>query len=227
MESLRSARPDLKRLTIAGHFRRGCGARRQLLDRGRSADIRRGAPNSECAGGLQVYLTDRRRFGVALLFATGLAAHLNELQALAADKRMQLDPDGLHKGRRVIAAKEEDIYRALGSPLHRSRKSREGRGEIAASPCEGELPRLVTDKDLAVGILHCHTDASDGTETLETMAKAMCQRGFEYFGVADHSKSAHYAGGLSVERIEEQHREVDRVNREFGKDFRILEVIEF
>ena len=49
------------------------------------------------------------------------------------------------------------------------------------------------------------------------MAKATRQRGFEYFGVADHSKSAHYAGGLSVERIEEQHREVDRVNREFGK----------
>ena len=144
-------------------------------------------------------------------------------EALAADKGMRLDPDGLHKGRRVIAAKEEDIYRALGLPFIEP-ELREGRGEIERA-LKGELPRLVTDKDLR-GILHCHTDASDGTETLETMAKATRQRGFEYFGVADHSKSAHYAGGLSVERIEEQHREVDRVNREFGKDFRILKGIE-
>src|SRR5205085_9770398 len=76
------------------------------------------------------------------------------------------------------------------------------------------------------GILHCHTDASDGTETVETMAKATRQRGFQYFGVADHSKSAHYAGGLSIEQIEEQHREADRLNKSFGKDFRILKGIE-
>jgi DNA polymerase (family 10) len=76
------------------------------------------------------------------------------------------------------------------------------------------------------GILHCHTDASDGTETLETMAKATRQRGFEYFGVADHSKSAHYAGGLSEEEIRQQHRDADRLNKRFGKDFRILKGIE-
>lgn len=58
------------------------------------------------------------------------------------------------------------------------------------------------------------------------MAKATRQRGLEYFGVADHSKSAHYAGGLSVEEIAQQHREADRLNRRFGKDFRILKGIE-
>jgi histidinol phosphatase-like PHP family hydrolase len=63
-------------------------------------------------------------------------------------------------------------------------------------------------------------------EALETMAKATRDRGFEYFGVADHSKSAHYAGGLSVEQIEEQHHEADRLNKRFGKDFRILKGIE-
>ena len=48
----------------------------------------------------------------------------------------------------------------------------------------------------------------------------------EVFGVADHSKSAHYAGGLSVEQIKEQHREAARLNKKFGKDFRILKGIE-
>ncbi|MGY3388752.1 histidinol phosphatase-like PHP family hydrolase [Bradyrhizobium sp. USDA 3311] len=99
-----------------------------------------------------------------------------------------------------------------------------GRGEIELA-LKRKLPRLVTDKDLR-GILHCHTDASDGTETLETMAKATRQRGLEYFGVADHSKSAHYAGGLSVEEIAQQHREADRLNKRFDKAFRILKGIE-
>lgn len=78
----------------------------------------------------------------------------------------------------------------------------------------------------SAAILHCHTEASDGTKTLETMAKATRQRDFEYFGVADHSKSAHYAGGLSVEQIAERHREADRLNKRLGKDFRILKGIE-
>jgi DNA polymerase (family 10) len=90
---------------------------------------------------------------------------------------------------------------------------------------KGKLPKLVTDGDLK-GILHCHTDASDGTETLETMAKATRSRGFEYFCVADHSKSAHYAGGLSEEQIAEQRKEADRLNKQLGKDFRILKGIE-
>jgi DNA polymerase (family X) len=70
------------------------------------------------------------------------------------------------------------------------------------------------------------TCASDGTETLEAMAKATQRRGFEYFGVADHSKSAHYAGGLSIDEIKEQQREADRLNKGFGKGFRILKGIE-
>jgi DNA polymerase (family X) len=58
------------------------------------------------------------------------------------------------------------------------------------------------------------------------MAEATRKRGFEYFGVADHSQSAHYAGGLSLEEIAEQHREADRLNQSYGKSFRILKGIE-
>lgn len=58
------------------------------------------------------------------------------------------------------------------------------------------------------------------------MANATRDRGFEYFGVADHSISAQYAGGLSLDEIAEQHREADRLNKRFGKSFRILKGIE-
>ena len=50
-------------------------------------------------------------------------------------------------------------------------------------------------------VLHAHTDLSDGVDTLEVMAQATRSRGCQYFGVADHSKSAHYAGGLSMDEI--------------------------
>jgi DNA polymerase (family X) len=122
-----------------------------------------------------------------------------------------------------MAAKEEDIYEALGLQFIEP-ELHEGRGEIERA-LKGELPELVTDRDLH-GILHCHTDASDGTETLETMANATRKRGFQYFGVADHSQSAHYAGGLSPEEIDAQHQEANRLNKSFGKEFRILKGIE-
>jgi DNA polymerase (family 10) len=58
------------------------------------------------------------------------------------------------------------------------------------------------------------------------MAQASRERGYQYFGVADHSKSAHYAGGLSVEEIIQQHDDIDRLNRSYGNDFRILKGVE-
>ncbi|MBB4360605.1 DNA polymerase (family 10) [Bradyrhizobium sp. CIR18] len=220
-ESIRKSRPELKRVTIAGDFRRGCELVADLTIVAEAAKSDETAmPSSE---GLQVRVSDRKHFGAALLFATGSAAHIEQLQALAAEKGMRLDAHGLHKGRALIASEEADIYQALGLPFI-DPELREGRGEVELA-LKGKLPKLVTDKDLR-GILHCHTDASDGTETLETMAKATRQRGFEYFGVADHSKSAHYAGGLSLEEIVQQHREADRLNKRFGKDFRILKGIE-
>jgi DNA polymerase (family X) len=58
------------------------------------------------------------------------------------------------------------------------------------------------------------------------MAEATRERGYQYFGVADHSQSAHYAGGLSLEQIEQQQRTIDRLNKKYGNGFRILKGIE-
>jgi DNA polymerase (family 10) len=214
--------PELRNVTVAGDLRRGCElvADLALVAEAPRPEKKPAAPDSS---GLKIYVSDRKHFGAALLHATGSPEHLEQLRALAEKSGMRLDPDGLHKGRSVVAAKEADIYRALGLPFIEP-ELREGRDEIERAT-KGKLPKLVTDNDLH-GILHCHTDASDGTETLERMAKATRQRGFQYFGVADHSKSAHYAGGLLVDQIEEQHREANRLNKTFGKHFRILKGIE-
>jgi DNA polymerase (family X) len=101
---------------------------------------------------------------------------------------------------------------------------REGGDEIAMARA-GKLPKLVVDKDIR-GILHAHTDLSDGADTLERMVEATRERGYSYFGVADHSRSAHYAGGLSLDEIEQQHAAIDRLNRGHGAGFRIFKGIE-
>jgi DNA polymerase (family X) len=137
---------------------------------------------------------------------------------------MILDQKGLRRGGKVVAAAtEEAIYRALGMQTVPP-ELREGRDEIARA-LAGTLPELVTDFDIA-GILHAHTDRSDGVDPLETMAEATLSRGYQYFGVADHSKSAHYAGGLSAEEVAEQQAEANALNRKYGSAFRIFKGIE-
>ena len=90
---------------------------------------------------------------------------------------------------------------------------------------EGKQPRLVQQEDIR-GVLHAHTQASDGVNTLQEMAEATRKRGYLYFGVADHSQSAHYAGGLSIAEIEKQHEEVDRLNVAYRGEFHIFKGIE-
>ncbi|MFT3843635.1 MAG: helix-hairpin-helix domain-containing protein [Lacibacter sp.] len=75
------------------------------------------------------------------------------------------------------------------------------------------------------GIIHSHSNWSDGGETIETMARHAQSKGFEYLVISDHSKSAGYANGLSVERIEQQHKYIDELNKQF-KNFRIFKSIE-
>jgi DNA polymerase (family 10) len=130
----------------------------------------------------------------------------------------------LRRGRKIVAAKEgKDIYAALGLQFI-APELREGQGEIQRA-LKRKLPKLVSDKDIC-GILHAHTDLSDGVDTLDAMAEATRNRGYMYFGIADHSKSAHYAGGLSVEEIAEQRAAIDRLNAGYGGSFRVFKGIE-
>ena len=221
---LREARPDIIRVTPAGDFRRGS----ELVgDLSLVAEVRKlpNGPQTITAGGqLTAHLTDAAHYGITLLLATGSNSHLASLRAVAGKRNIRLDEKGLHRGGKLVAAASEDsIYKALGmQPV--PPELREGRDEIARA-LAGTLPELVTDVDIA-GILHAHTDRSDGLDTLESMAEATFSRGYQYFGVADHSKSAHYAGGLSPEEVAEQQAEAEALNRKYGRRFHIFKGIE-
>ncbi|MFL4991751.1 MAG: PHP domain-containing protein [Microvirga sp.] len=221
--SLTRSHPELSRIQPAGDFRRGLELVADLALVAETPDGS-GIEVLVPANGSKLWLADQRRYGPALVLATGSSEHIRELQARALNQGFRLDEHGLFKGRRLIACPdEEDVYTALGLPFIEP-ELREGRGEIALA-AEGRLPHLVTNNDIR-GLLHCHTDFSDGSNTLQEMAEATRARGYEYFGVADHSKTANYAGGLSVERVLEQHRLADSLNASYRGEFRILKGIE-
>lgn len=86
------------------------------------------------------------------------------------------------------------------------------------------LPKLIEPGDVK-GLIHSHSNWSDGVNTIEEMANDLIKRGYEYLVISDHSKSAFYANGLSEERIKEQHRYVDELNAKL-KPFKIFKSIE-
>jgi DNA polymerase (family 10) len=86
------------------------------------------------------------------------------------------------------------------------------------------LPSLIRFSDVR-GIIHSHSNWSDGSYSIEEMAKACIEQGFEYLVISDHSKSAFYANGLSEERIREQHLYVDELNDRLAP-FHIFKSIE-
>jgi DNA polymerase (family 10) len=83
---------------------------------------------------------------------------------------------------------------------------------------------LITAGDIK-GIIHSHSQWSDGVQSVEEMAKACIDKGYEYLVISDHSKSAAYANGLTEERIREQHRYIDELNEKL-QPFKIFKSIE-
>jgi DNA polymerase (family 10) len=96
--------------------------------------------------------------------------------------------------------------------------------EIIEKAKSQALPDSIRTEDV-LGIIHSHSDWSDGSNKVEDMAKACIDKGFEYLVISDHSKSAFYANGLSEERIKQQHLYIDELNRKFAP-FKIFKSIE-
>jgi DNA polymerase (family 10) len=219
---LRRLRPALRRITIAGDLRRACELVSDL--RLIAVDPKAVETTEERFGRLALHTCPAARFGAVLLQATGNKRHIEQLTALARKKRLALGPDSLQSGaRKMSTPREQDIYKALGLAFIPP-ELREGTDEIERAG-KGGLPELVTMKDLR-GVLHLHTDFSDGVNTLEEMAEGARERGYSYLGVADHSQSAHYAGGLQLGEIKAQHEMADSLNRRYRGRFRILKGIE-
>ncbi len=159
------------------------------------------------------------QFPFALHYFTGSKEHNIAMRARAQQFGLKLNEYGLEGERGAIRAKDEaDIFHALKLD-YIPPELRENTGEIEAA-AEHRLPKLVEWKDLR-GTFHCHTDWSDGRNSVEEMADAARALGWQYLGIADHSQSLGVARGLDPDRVRQQFAEIDRLNKKW-KDFRIL-----
>lgn len=216
--------PEWTLVTAAGELRRGCeliGALSLVaLDAAHQGPSRIVTISDE----LTVHVTGPDLYGITLLQATGSQRHLAALRLLAEKKYWTLDSAGLRESGRLLAGDtEEAIYATLGLPFI-APELRESGDEVQLA-LEGRLPALLMQQDLR-GVLHAHTDQSDGADTLEAMAEAARERGYAYLGLTDHSQTAHYAGGLKVPEVMAQHRAIDQLNRRYGPRFHVFKGIE-
>lgn len=117
---------------------------------------------------------------------------------------------------------EEDIFKNAGinyiPSFLREQK------EVIKKAGTYNFNNLVQTSDIK-GLIHSHSNWSDGAYTLDEMAQELISLGFEYLVISDHSKAAYYANGLSEQRIKEQHRYIDELNKKLAP-FKIFKSIE-
>jgi DNA polymerase (family 10) len=147
---------------------------------------------------VELVVAEPERFGTALLRATGSPAYVAALEPL---------PE---------APDEAAVYHALGLPWCPP--------ELREEPFRGEPPALV-ETDHIRGDLHCHTTWSDGRATVEDMARAARERGYDYIAICDHTPAVGAVPGLSADDVRRQAEEIAAAN-ELLTPFRVLRGIE-
>ena len=178
--------------------------------------------------GLQVDVRalDHDSYGAAMQYFTGSKEHNVALRQRAIRMGYKLSEYGLFRmddETRVAGATEEGIYQTLGLDWIPP-ELRENIGEIEMAEAHA-LPDLVTRRDIR-GDLHMHTTATDGRATLEEMAIAAREWGYEYIAITDHSKAIAMAFGLDEQRVVEFARTVRKINESGDLGIRIFSGLE-
>ena len=166
------------------------------------ASVDRGFP-------LRVYCTSEAEYEATLVVTTGAAAHLIQLNQIAASQDIEAMGEGLPDWSKNRT--ESDIYGQLGLPFIVPELRGDADSIEAASA--DNLPTLIEQSDLRCD-LHMHTDWSDGRGTIRQMVAAAAALGHEYIAITDHSKSSRVANGLTPERLLAQIRQVREINAE-------------
>ena len=166
--------------------------------------------------GIIIYAVEN--LALAMVAYSGTKEHFFKIQEQARKKKYTLSEHALKKGRKQIEVKsEQEVFNYLGLNFIPP-ELREGHDEVEEA-ISSDFKNLVTIEDIQ-GMTHCHSTYSDGIHSIEKMARAAIKMGKKYMTLTDHSPTAHYAGGLSIERLKEQWEEIDRVQELL--DFRIL-----
>jgi DNA polymerase (family 10) len=145
---------------------------------------------------LELHFVERANAGGALVLATGSPEHVAALRARAAERGVELERD---------FAEERELYAAVGCAVVPP-ELRAGRGELAEA-AEHDFSDLIGAGDIR-GMVHCHTSYSDGKNSVLEMAQAAHALGMQYITITDHSPSALYARGVTLDRLKQQWDEI-------------------
>lgn len=150
-----------------------------------------------------------QRWGTALQYFSGSQQHNIRVREMFQKKGYSLNEYALTResdGEQLLFEDEAAIYEMLGL-AYIPPYLREDRGEFEAAR-EGKLPPGLAVEDIQ-GEVHCHSTWSDGTHSIEEMARAALARGYKYLAITDHSQSLGVANGLTPERLRQQRREIE------------------
>ena len=150
-------------------------------------------------------------FPLAIMTETGSPAHVAKLLKLDSDskKRKRPAPSVSRTTLTPVELKEAAIYKRMGMQ-YIPPELREDQGEIEAA-LAGKLPTdLIELRDIQ-GMVHCHTTYSDGKHSVEAMAMAAEAMGMKYITITDHSPTAFYAGGVTLDQLQRQWDEIAAV----------------
>jgi len=154
-------------------------------------------------------------YGSALQYFTGDKNHNIELRKIAIEKGLKLNEYGVFRGKKRLGGKtEEEIYKILGMDWIEP-ELRTTSGEIEAAQ-KGTLPKIIGYRDIR-GDLHVHSKWSEGLNTIEEMALAGKDLGYEYIAISDHAGTLKIAHALDEKRLLKQIKEIDKINNEFAK----------
>jgi DNA polymerase (family 10) len=149
-------------------------------------------------------------FATALHHFTGSPAHHVKLRGRARARGMTLSEWGLMRGdEKILVSSEAELYARLELP-YIPPELREDAGEFEAVERGERFDDLIAMEDVR-GMTHCHTTFSDGKNTVEEMARAADALGLQYLTITDHSPSAYYAQGVTLDRLKQQWDEIARV----------------
>lgn len=168
-------------------------------------------------------IIEEKSWGAALQYFTGSKAHNIKLRSIAKDFGYKINEYGVFKGEKYLAgAVEEDVYKILGLQFIPP-EMREDLGEIELAK-DNNLPDIVRYENFP-GDFHIHSNYSDGSSSIEEIVKTALDYGYKFVGIADHSQSAKYAGGLSIEKLIERNRVIDRIQKKYPQ-IKILKAME-
>ncbi len=180
--------------------------------------------------GMDLRVVPRKSYGSALQYFTGSKEHNIQTRKIAMDKGLKLNEYGVFRGKKQVAGKtEEEVYKILGMKCPPP-EIRENRGEIGAALRQAQgkpngLPKLVELKDIK-GDLHCHSKWDGGENTILEMAQEAMAQGYQYLGIADHTKFLRIEHGLDETKLAQQRKEIDKLNAKIqtsNAKFKILQ----